>query len=110
MTEEDLSTSEIAKAEVAKFPFHQIIGKLWWIALISRPDIVYAVHGCAVWQNRPSKLMRRIIRIVKYSKGTKALGVVFDRQNFDPDKILSGFCDASFASERDSSSRYGVLF
>ena len=45
MTEADLPVSENDKAKAAKFPFHQVIGKLWWLALISRPDIVFAVHS-----------------------------------------------------------------
>ena len=49
LKEDDLPVYEEDKAEAAKFPFHQIIGKIWWIALISRPDVVFAVHRCAVW-------------------------------------------------------------
>ena len=81
LTEEDLPVSAQDKADVENFPFHQIIGKLWWIALISRPDIVYAVHRCAVWQNRPSqKLIRWVVHIAKYLKGTKTLGLIFDKE------------------------------
>ena len=38
------------------------------------------------------------------------MGLVFDRQNFDPEKVLTGYADASFMSEDKHVSRYGVLF
>jgi hypothetical protein len=109
--EADLPKDDSEKKEVDKFPFRQIIGKLWWLALISRPDIVLAVHRCACWQNKPShKLRKWVVRIVKYLKGTRKLGLVFDRENFDANQIMVGMCDASFLGEEKSLSRYGVLF
>ena len=80
ITEADLPDTETDKHEVAQFPLHSIVGKLWWLGLISRPDIVFAVHRCACWHNRPSKkLLRWVVRIVKYSKQTKSLEFVHDR-------------------------------
>ena len=77
MTEADLPTSNEEKDEIAKFAFRTIIGKLWWLALISRPDICFALHRCAIWQNRPSKKLKRwVVRIVAYVKATKTLGLV----------------------------------
>ena len=97
ITEADLPVTEEDKHEVAQFPFYSIVGKLWWLALISRPDIVFAVHRCACWQNRPSKkLLRWVVRIVKYLKKTKSLGLVYDRRNFKKDQVLLGMSDASF--------------
>jgi hypothetical protein len=111
ITEEDLPKNEEEKKRIEKFPFRSLIGKLWWLALISRPDILFAVHRCACAQNTPSeKLRRQVLRIVKYLKKTKSLGLVFQRKNFDPNRILVGYCDASFMSEPKSMSRYGVLF
>ena len=84
MSADDLPKTDAEKEEVAKFPFQSIIGKFWWLALVSRPDIVYAVHRCACWQNRPSqKLKRWVLRIVRYLKKTKTLGLVFERRKFD---------------------------
>src|SRR4051812_39375034 len=89
MGEGDLPKTEEEKEEIAKFPFRNMIGKFWWLALISRPDIVFAVHRCACWQNRPSaKLRRWVLRIAKYLKGTKNLGLCFERKNFNPEQIM----------------------
>ena len=52
------------------------------------------------WQNRPSeKLKRWVLRILSYLKATKALGLVFDRENFDDENVLQGLTDASFMGE-----------
>jgi hypothetical protein len=44
ITDDDLPKTDEEKAEVAKLPFREVIGKLWWLALISRPDIVMPTH------------------------------------------------------------------
>ena len=111
MTEKDTDLTEQQKDELKIYPYRNLIGKLWWITLISRPDIIYAVHRCACYQNKPSKkLWLWLLRILRYLKHTKGLGLVFERKNFDPKQILVGCCDASFLSEERSLSRYGVLF
>ena len=111
MTEADLPKTDEEKQMLAKFQFRNIIGKVWWLALISRPDVTLAVHRCACWQNKPSaKLKRWVLRLVGYLKGSKEWGLVFERSKFVPCMPLSGMCDASLAGEGKSKSRYGILF
>src|SRR5882724_8106919 len=45
---------------------------------------------------------------LKYFKTTETLGLVFQRS--DTHTILGGMCDASFATEVDSKSRFGYFF
>lgn len=109
--EKDFPKTKEEEKELEILPFRETIGKLWWLALISRPDIVFAVHRCACWQNRPSKkLWLWILRIVKYLKKTKDLGLVFERKNFRTQQLMLGVSDASFMGEENSKSRYGNLF
>ena len=90
-------------------PVRNLIGRLWWLALMSRPDIYCALHKCATHQNKPSqKLWKHLICILKYLKTTETLGLVFQRS--DTHTILGGMCDASFATEVDSKSRFGYFF
>jgi len=111
ISDADLPKTEEEKRAVAGFQFRNIIGKIWWLALISRPDVTLAVHRCACWQNKPSaKLKRWLLRIVGYLKGSKQWGLVFERSKYDPRMPLMGMCDASFAGEEKSKSRYGILF
>ena len=55
MTESDLPKTEEEKERVSKYPVRNLIGRLWWLVLISRPDLNCALHKCAVWQNKPSE-------------------------------------------------------
>ena len=36
-----------------EIPIRQLVGRLWWLAMNTRPDIFCSVHKCSKWQNRP---------------------------------------------------------
>jgi hypothetical protein len=127
ITEEDLPRNTQEAKQLEKIPFQSLIGSLWWLAQISRPDIFCALHKCAVWQNRPSvKLWHALMRIVGYLKGTKQKGTIFLRpkqffgkgwkectETLDCERegeIVKAYCDASFASETKFRSRFGFFF
>ena len=96
----DLPQTEEEKKEVNEFPHQKIIGSLWWLAQISRPDICMATHYAATWSAQPSaKLRKLLMRILKYLAATKNLGLCFQRANTDTTS-LEIFVDASFASEQ----------
>ena len=106
----DLPRSEEDIKEVENFPYQKIIGSLWWLAGISRPDICMATHFAATWSAKPSiKLRKLLMRILKYLASTKNVGLCFQRTNSDISSFEI-FVDASFASEQESKSRYGYLF
>ena len=48
ITEADLPKTNGEREKVKRYPVRNAIGKLWWLALISRPDIICALHKCAV--------------------------------------------------------------
>ena len=50
----DLPRSEEDIKEVENFPHQKIIGSLWWLAGISRPDICMATHYAATWSAKRS--------------------------------------------------------
>jgi hypothetical protein len=112
ITEHDLPTTQDDIDSVAQLPIRNAIGKLWWAALISRPDITCALHKCAAWQNKPShKLWRHILWIMKYLKHTIKYAIVYKRKRQDVyNSMYIAFCDASFATETNSRSRYGYIF
>ena len=110
MSDDDLPKTDEEKQSLTNFQFRNIIGKIWWLAMISRPDVNYAVHRCACWQNKPStKLKRWLIRLVGYLKATKQLGLCFERSKYDKTRPLMGMSDASFAGEEEHKSRYGYI-
>jgi len=65
--EENLPKTEEEKQSAARLPIRNLIGRLWWLALVSRPDIQCALHKCSLWQNKPSTfLWRKLNYIVQY--------------------------------------------
>ncbi len=95
--------------ENLKKGFQTSIGAFWWLAQISRPDIFFAVHRCAKMVNQPTKnLGIAIDQIFKYLAETFSQGIVFQRHKAP--LTLSGFVDASFASEPNAVSRLGYFF
>ena len=60
---EEAPQNEEEKNGAEKIPIRALVGRLWWLALTTRPDIYCSVHKCALWQNKPSmKLWRRGIQ------------------------------------------------
>ena len=94
ISEVDLPQTENEKEEVLKLPVRNVIGRLWWLALISRPDIQCALHRCAIWQNRPSqKLWKFLMHILQYLKHTHNFGLVYVRPT-NGENFLEAHCDA----------------
>jgi len=80
INESDLPTTKEEKTLTENMPVRNLIGRLWWLALMSRPDIYCALHKCATHQNKPSqKLWKHLICILKYLKTTETLGLVFSK-------------------------------
>jgi len=68
LKEEDVPVDEAEKFEASRIPIRALIGRLWWLALTSRPDIYCSVHKCALWQNKPSqKLWKRAFHILQWN-------------------------------------------
>ena len=110
ISETDLPVTDTDIKDVSQLPIRNAIGKLWWAALISRPDIVCALHKCASWQNKPSKkLWTNILWIMKYLKQTIKYAIVYKREQ-DINVEFEAFCDASFATESKSKSRIGYVY
>ena len=111
LCEKDIPTNKEEKEYAAKLPIRQLIGRLWWLALISRPDIYCALHRCAIWQNKPSKnLWKHLITILKYLKATPHFGIIFQRPNESNNNLIFAMVDSSFATEPNSKSRYIYFF
>ena len=107
ISDDDAPKTEAEKVEVAKLPCRQIIGSLWWLAGVSRPDIVMATHYASTWTSK--KLWDLLMRILRYLAKTKLLGLCFSRTDFK-EVVLEAFVDASFAGESGFKSRFGYFY
>jgi transposase InsO family protein len=100
-------SSEIDNEEKAKY--RSIVGSLMYIAVISRPDIQFAVNFAARSNQNPKRAnMVHVKRILRYLKGTHNLSITYYREEDDK---LKGYCDASWGSEpQDRKSTSGYIF
>jgi hypothetical protein len=104
------SDDDAKPREELKKEMQSKIGALWWIAQISRPDIMMPLHLCSKEISKPTqKLVQRLDSIFKYLSNTKSMGLIYQRPSLDT-PILSAFVDASFAGEASSASRIGYFY
>lgn len=89
-------------------PFQELVGSLMYLAIISRPDIAYAVNTLSQFMsnfNRSHWSAGK--RILRYLVGCPDVGIVYDGSR----SSLVGYCDSDFAGDIDSRrSRTGAVF
>lgn len=92
-----------------KLPFQQLIGNLMYLAVLTRPDIAYAVSFLSQFNNCYNKVHWQCAkRILRYLKGTKNVSMKFEKTD---SLNLVGFVDADWGSnKRDRKSYSGYIF
>ena len=96
------STAE-DKAEMSKVPYRECIGALQYLAVLTRPDIVFAVNQCSRFLGNPGKKHWQGAKtILRYLKGTSEHGLMFKKmeEGTGEDAIL-GFSDSDWAGDPD---------
>jgi hypothetical protein len=114
----DLSSGQLVEA----FPMRQLVGALLWLAVMSRPDLSFAVQKLAQFADKPTtSAITAGKRILKYISGTPELGIeyspeneaefrrtyqnVLDEHNGESSETVKqlpdhvGFCDSDFAGD-----------
>ena len=90
-----LSKDENGPPRKAPWKYRSIVGMLGYLQGTSRPDISFAVHQCARFNNNPKLSHERAIkRIVRYLLDTKDEGLIYKP---DKSKGLECYVDADFA-------------
>jgi len=66
--------------------FREIMGALLWLALNTRPDIMYAVNQLSKYNNNPGpKHWYAMEQVLRYLKGTLEYGLYFNRAPLKPE-------------------------
>lgn len=78
-------------------PYQEAVGALMYLAVTTRPDIMYSVSKCAQFCNNfSSSHWVAVKRIFRYLQLTKDFGISFVRsQNL----TLKAYCDSDYASD-----------
>ena len=92
--------------------YASLIGALMFLAIATRPDIIFAVVKLATYISRPGQThWVAAKRILRYLKGTKDLGIIYVKEkDFNKANLLRGYSDASFNSEANAKSMTGYTF
>lgn len=91
-------TTEEEKAEMKGIPYRQAVGSLLFLAMISRPDICFAVNALSRYCNEPGKQhWNSIKRVLRYIKGTASYAITYGRSS----EGLVGYSDADWGSDKD---------
>ena len=91
-------------------PYASLVGSLNYAAVCTRPDISYAVSVLSKHLKNPTQNhWQAAKRVLRYLKGTKDYGLTYDAPSSDIN-VLTGYCDASYASTSDARSISGNCF
>lgn len=91
------------------FPYQQMIGSLMYLAVLTRPDIAFAVGFLSQFNNSYTKQHCSYVkRILRYLKKTKRHGLKFSA---DGNAVIEGFVDADWGGNTiDRRSYTGFCF
>jgi transposase InsO family protein len=82
LSKEMCPSSEDARLDPNEFKYIETVGKLLYLMQGSRPDIAYPVTQLAKYTKNPGpKHWEALIRLLRYLKGTKSLGIKYYRDS-----------------------------
>ncbi|XP_071571134.1 uncharacterized protein [Temnothorax nylanderi] len=99
-----LSQVESEENSITNVPYREAIGSLTFLALVSRPDISYAVNLVSRYCNKHNHShWLAVKRIFKYLIGTANHGILYaECGGSQVDINLCGYSDADFAGDVDT--------
>ena len=75
-----------------------MVGSLIYLAVHTRPDILYVCGVLSRFLNNPSQAHQKAcLRVFQYLKGTIFLGIIYSKNSRDT--TLHGYCDADFGAD-----------
>ena len=65
---------------IVLFPFRELIGGLWWVAFLTRPDIANGVRAVARYCSAPKLIHWKAARSIRgYAMMTSSFGISFQK-------------------------------
>lgn len=98
-----------SNTDLSNVPYQKLIGSLMYLAVLTRPDITFAVNYLSQYNNNYTEYHWQCAkRILRYLKGTKHYKISFSKGTdvFD----LEGFVDSDWANDHDRKSYTGYVF
>jgi Reverse transcriptase (RNA-dependent DNA polymerase)/Chromo (CHRromatin Organisation MOdifier) domain len=93
--------------------YRSIVGALNYVAVLTRPDIAFAVGIVSRYMQKPGKLhWMAVKRIMRYLKGTSNYGLIYHKKDLEKNIILEALCDSDWAGnivDRKSTTGYMTM-
>lgn len=97
---------------VNNFHYRELVGKLLYLSVVSRPDISFAVNVLSKHLEKPDTCHYAIAkRVLRYLKGTQCLGILYKYSSAEGNSFVA-YSDADYAGDkatRRSTSGYVCL-
>lgn len=91
------NTSIYEESETVSYQYREAIGSLMYLALVTRPDIAYAVGVLSRFMEEPKIIhVNAVKRIMRYVKSTVNFGIYYEGAQTSN---LVGFSDADYAGD-----------
>ncbi len=96
-------SDDVGKALMQTYPYRSLVGSLMYLAMGTRPDVVFAVQQLSQFLTNPEKAhWDAAQRVIGYLAGTKSLGLVLGGPISHTKPILSAYVDADYAHCSDT--------
>ena len=74
----DSPVDDLGKSRMEQYPYRQVVGKLMYLAVCTRPDICQAVSELSRFNSNPGKKhWESAVRVLRYLKGTADVGLLY---------------------------------
>ncbi|GBN73600.1 Copia protein [Araneus ventricosus] len=101
--------ADFANSELFEGPFRELIGSLLYLAVKTRPDILFSVNCLSQLQEKPTvAAWIGLKRILRYLKGTKNFKLVYKKLH-NPNFTIDLYVDSD-TIDRKSVSGYALMF
>lgn len=96
-----LEPLESNETKLCNIPYREAVGSLMFLAIVSRPDIAYAVNSVSRFLNNPGEShWRAVKRIFAFLVGSKTVGITYRSVGSESDLI--GYSDADYANDLET--------
>ncbi|XP_065368776.1 uncharacterized protein LOC135961209 [Calliphora vicina] len=108
--DKSMQFGNIKSEEKVNAPYREVIGRIMYIMLCSRPDMCYAISELSRYQESPTIVYwQGVKRLVRYLKSSLNMELLYKKNVSE--LPLVGFDDADYAAdERTRKSTSGYLF
>ena len=97
--------------QMSKVPYEHAVDSLMYLMVCTRPDLALSMGKVSRYMSNPGKVHWEAVKwILRYLKGTKDVGLLFDGKS-DRAKLLLGYVDADYRQDLDGRrSTTGYIF